>query len=76
MLSFITFQLTNHLFEEHDTHFGMDLISLNLQRGREHGLPGYNEYRKVCGLKPINSFRELDRVMYPGSSKVFSQLYK
>ncbi len=64
------------MFEEHDTGFGMDLISLNLQRGREHGLPGYNEYRKVCGLKPINSFKELDQVMQKGSAQTFSKLYK
>jgi peroxidase len=54
----------------------MDLISLNLQRGREHGLPGYNEYRKVCGLKPIKSFKELDQVMQKGSAQTFSNLYE
>ncbi len=54
----------------------MDLISLNLQRGREHGLPGYNEYREVCGLKRINSFEELDEVMQKGSAQTFEKLYK
>ncbi len=64
------------MFEEHNTGFGMDLISLNLQRGREHGLPGYNEYREVCGLKRINSFEELDEVMQKGSAQTFEKLYK
>jgi len=64
------------LFEEHNTGFGMDLISLNLQRGREHGLPGYNEFRKVCGMNPIKSFKELEQVMQKGSAQTFSKLYK
>jgi peroxidase len=54
----------------------MDLISLNIQRGRDHGLPGYNEFRKVCGLDPINSFEDLEQVMQKGSAQTLSTIYK
>ena len=54
----------------------MDLISLNIQRGREHGLPGYNEFRKVCGMAPVRDFQELDKVMQPGSAQTLAKLYK
>ncbi len=38
---------------------GFDLASLNIQRGRDHGLPGYNQVRTEIGLNPVNSFTEI-----------------
>jgi len=38
---------------------GFDLAALNIQRGREHGLPGYNQVRIDCGLAPRSSFAEI-----------------
>ncbi|XP_068574237.1 thyroid peroxidase-like [Cebidichthys violaceus] len=42
----------------------MDLASLNLQRGRDHALPGYNDWRSFCGLgriKTMDGFKEVVR---------------
>jgi peroxidase len=38
---------------------GLDLVSLNLQRGRDHGLPSYNQARRDYGLFPLTRFSQI-----------------
>ena len=51
----------NHLFEINDG-IGSDLIARNIQRGRDHGLPAYIEFRKLWETENVSDFEDLDNI--------------
>lgn len=36
-----------------------DLGTINIQRGRDHGLPPYVKFRHLCGMTPATSFHHV-----------------
>lgn len=54
----VTSDLRNFLFGN-PAAGGLDLVALNIERGREKGLPNFNMIRQNFGLSPINSFTQI-----------------
>ncbi|XP_058066005.1 peroxidasin [Anopheles bellator] len=50
--------LTERLFEVAHA-VALDLAAINIQRSRDHAIPGYNEYRRQCGMTLASTFDEL-----------------
>ncbi|XP_069940167.1 peroxidase-like [Cherax quadricarinatus] len=72
---YVTSELTNRLFGSRQMPAGMDLVALNTQRGRDHGIAPYNELRERCGLPRARKFEDLLDVFPSRTMKALSRLY-
>ncbi|XP_053667737.1 uncharacterized protein LOC128718088 [Anopheles marshallii] len=73
---FITAELTNHLFQTKSFPFGLDLAAINIQRGRDHGLPAYVNWRGPCGLSSVKDWSDVERIMGPASANRLQKAYR
>ncbi|KAG7309970.1 hypothetical protein JYU34_004489 [Plutella xylostella] len=53
-----------------------DLPAMDLQRGRDLGLRGYNDYRQLCGMRPAASFEDFRDVMDVEKVDALKNLYE
>lgn len=55
-------ELTEKLFNRfHEV--ALDLAALNIQRGRDHGLPSWTEYRKFCNLTVPKTWSDMKNIV-------------
>lgn len=52
---------------------GLDLASLNIQRGRDHGMPHYNAMRVAYGLEPVETVDDISS--NPSTQEALTILY-
>ncbi|VDM92238.1 unnamed protein product, partial [Litomosoides sigmodontis] len=53
-----------------------DLGTINIQRGRDHGLPSYTKFRQFCGLSRATTFDDFSReILNPQIRAKLKQLY-
>ncbi|CAG9861246.1 unnamed protein product [Phyllotreta striolata] len=80
--SYFTDELKSHMFErsveqaKQPKLCGLDLVSLNIQRGRDHGLPGYVKWRRHCGFERVRNFDDLKGVFDSNSLRNIKAIYR
>ncbi|XP_057296792.1 peroxidasin homolog pxn-2-like [Hydractinia symbiolongicarpus] len=52
-----------------------DLTALNIQRGRDHGLPTYGAFRKFCKLESVTRFSQLRGIIRSSAISKLKRLY-
>ena len=58
-------------------HSPVDVMAIWLQRGRDHGIPGYTSWRRACRLRPlINDFSDLRKIMSSLAVRQLQMLYR
>ncbi|KAJ6648728.1 Peroxidase [Pseudolycoriella hygida] len=66
-----------HRIEKDKNGYGTDLISTDIQRSRDHGIPSFVEIRKKCKLTPeINSFDDFKLIFNPKNVDLLKKVYK
>lgn len=71
--------MQNHLFEfvkPDGSVDAIDLLAMNINRGRDHGIPSFTEIRKLCGLGDTTTFDSLNGQMSPQSINTLRQIYR
>ncbi|XP_070507142.1 salivary peroxidase/catechol oxidase-like [Chironomus tepperi] len=70
-------EILNKLFKN-SNDVGLDLLSMDILRGRDHGIPAYYRYRKFCNVMPwkLEVFNDLAPHISKTAINMLRQTYK
>ncbi|KAH8419210.1 hypothetical protein KR222_010706 [Zaprionus bogoriensis] len=76
---FFSLEITQKLFEgtaeDRVPICGLDLVSLNIQRGRDHGIPAYPIFRRHCQLPPVDTWEQMAQAVDNATLDSIKQIY-
>ncbi|KAM4693347.1 peroxidasin homolog isoform 2-T2 [Discoglossus pictus] len=68
-------ELTEKLFSMAHS-VALDLAAINIQRGRDHGIPPYHDFRVFCNLSSVHTFEDLkNEIKNPDVLEKLKRLY-
>ncbi|MGH0114557.1 UNVERIFIED_CONTAM: hypothetical protein FKN15_020468 [Acipenser sinensis] len=71
----LNMELTERLFSMAHS-VALDLAAMNIQRGRDHGIPPYKDYRVFCNLTSVQDFEDLkNEIKNPEIREKLKRLY-
>ncbi|XP_016959897.1 chorion peroxidase isoform X2 [Drosophila biarmipes] len=77
---FFSLEVTQKLFEgtaeDKVPLCGLDLVSLNIQRGRDHGIPSYPVFRRHCRLSPVDTWEQMSQAIDNATLETIRQIYE
>uniref|UniRef100_A0A182JG00 Uncharacterized protein n=1 Tax=Anopheles atroparvus TaxID=41427 RepID=A0A182JG00_ANOAO len=65
-----------HFLFRSNRMFGTDLKALDIQRARDHGLPGYNDFAYYCFKQRASVWEDFNLTLIPGAVQLLSTYYK
>jgi len=65
----------SQFFKMPDQDWGLDLAAVNIQRGRDHGINSYNDWRSACGLDSFSGWDGLVRLFISRKIMQISRWY-
>uniref|UniRef100_A0A182IZN7 Uncharacterized protein n=1 Tax=Anopheles atroparvus TaxID=41427 RepID=A0A182IZN7_ANOAO len=54
---------------------GLDVLALDIQRGRDHGLARYTDYYTLCNGKPVTGWADLESALRPADLETIRETY-
>lgn len=56
-------------------NIGLDVLALDIQRGRDHGLARYTDYYTLCNGKPVRGWADLEPALRPADLATMRSSY-
>ncbi|KAG4078673.1 hypothetical protein HA402_015263 [Bradysia odoriphaga] len=70
-------EITNRIGKKSDCGYGADIISIDIQRARDQGLPSFLDVRRQCKIQPeVNTFDDMYEIFAPENVELLRATYE